>query len=219
MDTTLFYQLLGTAQWQREKQRPWVILRTEDASQSVSPVTNTYANSLYLTPFNLASDFLNFFSPKRSVVLVANDGITFRWYSQIPLERKHEYKDDDTKFYIDMTTSKLYFCGIVDQQYVIHQFYCKSSPTVTANTSWVFPAGVQPILAFDVAQMYKNMFDYDIVNAEQGAMIERGAAALFKQMTEWDDSFQEQQLEGLDYPSDYNATGFRNKVVGDSQEI
>lgn len=216
MDTTLFYQLLATAQGKRELMRSWIILRAEDSSQTVYPNSGLTANSLYLTPFDLPDDFLMFYSPKRSIVLVSPDGITFRWYDQIPAERKHEYKDDDTKFYIDLANQQLFLCGLVDQQYTIHQFYIRRSPTITATTSWVFDVTFQPILAFDVAMEYKLSFDYDIVNAEQGTMIERGAKRIFDAMTEWDGALQESQLEGADYWSEHHRPTFYSRHVGDN---
>lgn len=216
MDQTLFYQLLGSSQMERELERAWVILKSEDATQIANPVSNSIANSLYLTPFNLPSDFLNFYSPKRSIVLVNSDGVTFRWYSQIPKERKHEYKDDDSKFYVDLKNNQLFLCGILDRTYTIHQFYIYQSPTVTDITSWVFPAQFHPILAYDVAKKYKDMFDYDVVNAEQARTIEAGAKVLMEQMEKWDASLQESELDGVEYPMDNQEASFINKSVGNN---
>ena len=216
MDQTLFYQLLATMQGKRELMRSWQILRSEDSTQTVYPNSGLTANSLYLTPFNLPDDFLTFYSPRRTIVLVSPDGVTFRWYDQITAERKHEYKDDDTKFYIDLANKKLYLCGLVDRQYSIHQFYIRNSPTVTAATSWIFPVQFHPILAFDVAQEYKLSFDYDVVNAEQGNMIARGSERIYNAMTEWDGSFQEQALSGVDYWGEGNKPTFYSRRVGDN---
>jgi len=217
MDKTIFYWLLNLSKGNREQSRPWVILRKEDASNNASPVNNTINNSMYLTPFTLPSDFLNHYSPNRSLVGVANDGITFRWYKEIPLERKHEYKDDNSKFYVDLSTKQFFLCGILDQFYVLHEFYIASSPDIADGTSWVFPGQFAPILAFDVAKMYREMFDYDIVNVQQGQMIEAGANTIFKMMTEWDGNLQESQLEGIDNYQGIGGNGdFNNKVVGDN---
>lgn len=217
MDATIFYWLLNTSKGKVELMRPWVQLRTEDSSQNASPIQNTINNSMYLTPFNLPANFLNWYSPTRSIVLVSSDGLTFRWYKEIPLERKHEYKDDNSKFYINKATRQLFFCGILDQNYSVHQFYIQASPDITAVNSWVFPGNFAPILAFDVAQTYREMFDYDIVNAAQGDKIEKGFNKIFKQMTEWDGNLQESQLEGIDsYQDSGNGAAFNNRVVGDN---
>lgn len=215
LNPTLFYQLLGMCQLNRELMRSWMLLRSEDKTQ----VANPSSASMYLTPFDLPDDFLNFYGVKRNIVLAAADGITFRWYDQIPLERKHESKDDDSKFYVDYKNSQFYLCGILDKRYTIHQFYIAQSPTITAATYWVFPAQFQPILAYDVAAMYKKGFKYDIINATQAKMIEDMAAVIFKQMTEWDGALQESALEGADYPLDNVRGGFRVNVVGDNWDL
>ena len=212
MDTDLFYQLLGTAQFNRENMRKWVILRKEDDSQHVSPSSS----SIYLNPLILPADFLSFYSPKRSIILVAPDGITFRYYEQISPSMKYEYKDLCNKFYIDVATNKLYLCGNLDQSYTVHQFYLASSPTVTDATSWLFPPAYHAILAFDVARMYKEMYDYDIVNAMQADKIEKGAAIIYRGMTEWDGSLQEDELEGVDYPNMNGQSQFQSNIVGDN---
>lgn len=213
MSPDLFYILLGLVQGNREQSRAWVMLRTESNTQVINPAQNNISNSMYLVPFDLPADFLNFYSPNRSLVLVANDGITFQWYNQIPLEYKQQYKDYNNKFYYNLTNKKYYLCGTLDQQYTAHFFYIASSPSITPTTSWVFPAQFHPILAFDVAQMYRTMFDYDVVNVQQGQMIEKGSETIFKMMTEWDGNLQEQALNGVEY-QDFDEQGiFINKTV------
>lgn len=216
MDQVIFYQLLGLAQGEVEQERPWMILRGEDETQIANPVNNTIANSLYLTPFNLSTDFLNFYSPTRAIVLVASDGITFQWYSEIPKERKHEFKDDNSRFYIDYANNKLYLCGTLDRQYTIHQFYVSNSVAIDGATPWIFPAQFHMILAFKVAANYREMFDYDVVNVQQAETINRGADKIFKSMTEWDALLQESAIAGVDYPDVSGSVGFRSQVVGDN---
>lgn len=216
MDQTLFYQLLLLAQGTREQMRPWVILRSEDATQQANPQQNTINNSMYLTPFNIPTGFLNFYSPDRSLVLVANDGITLRFYTQIPIERKQEYMQDSSVFYVDYPNNKIYLCGLLDQQYTIHQFFVKNSTAISAGTSWIFPNQFHPILAYDIAMNYKLYFDYDVVNAQQGEMIANGAAFIFAQMAEWDDKLQERLGDGVDYGPLATRPAFQSKVVGDN---
>ena len=216
MDKTTFYWLLNLAKFNREQSRPWVILRTKDTTQLATPQQNNISNSMYQTPFSLPSNFLNWYSPKRSIVGVSLDGNTFRWYQEITLERQAEYKDDNQKFYIDLANKHLFLCGILDQPYTLNQFYIGSSADIAENTSRVFPGQFAPILASDVAKMYREMFDYDIVNVQQGEMIGRSAETIYKMMTEWDGTMQESQLEGVEYGQNGEESTFQNKVVGDN---
>lgn len=217
-----------------ESAQPWAILQQEEDSQTVAPgITPLTANSLYLTPFNLpgfngntANAFLNYYHPKRGIVLVAQDGITFRWYYQIPMARKMEYKDDDTKFYINLATGQLFLCGTVDQLYTIHQFYVGSSPTVTYNnvtptlsTSWVFPTQFAPILALKVAMHYRNVFKWDVISVAQADRISLEIQRILDAMTQWDADMNDSELEGVSYPppgAEQTAGGFVSRVVGDS---
>jgi hypothetical protein len=217
MDTTTFFWLLNLSKSNREQSRPWVILRKKDTSNIATPQQNTINNSMYLTPFTLPSDFLNHYSPNRSLVGVAQDGITFRWYKEIPLERMHEYKDDNSKFYIDLKNKKFFLCGILDQQYTLNEFYIAGSADIDAETEWAFPGQFAPILAYDVAKTYREMFDYDIVNVQQGEMIAKGAAVIEKMMIEWDGGLQESQLEGIDnYQGIGSGSSFNSNIVGDN---
>ena len=216
MDKDLFYQLLGLTKGNREQSRSWNLLKAEDQSQNITPAQNTIGNSLYLTPLVLPADFINFYSPKRSLVLAASDGITFRYYSQIPVERKQEYKDDNTKFYLNLKTSQIFLCGTLDRNYTVHQYYIANSPEIDENTPWIFPARFHPILACDVAQWYRENFDYDVVNVNQADRIANLSRLIFSQMTEWDGSLQEMEMTGVDYQMLDDSNIFRNGVVGDN---
>ena len=216
MDMTLFYQLLGLAQYDRELERPWVLLRSVDTSQRVSPTQNNITNSLYLTPLDLPTDFLATYSPLRTIILVSQDGQTFRYYSQIPMSRRNEYKDDNSKFYIDFKNKKYYLCGTLDQTYTVNFHYVASTDSIAAKTSWAFPPQFQPILAYDVAKTYREDFDYDVTNVAQGQMIEASARRILASMLKWDDVMQQSELEGVDYPTDNGRGTFNSNVVGDN---
>ena len=217
MNPTLFYQLLQQAQGNIEDVRPWVILRTKRNLGTVSPATSLTANSLYLTPFALPDNFSCFYAPKRSIQLLGADGITFRWYEEIPQDRALEYKDDCTKFYVD-NSNNLYLCGIVDQTYSILCFYIGYSTSVTATTSWAFPATYHPMLADEVAKIYKQQYDYDIVTEEAAKRIQANQDRLLSKMENWDDKRQKSQVEGADYPMPGQSSNFLSRVVGDNDQ-
>jgi hypothetical protein len=213
-DTTFFDSFLSLSQSQRETSRAWMYLRKVDQTQKAY----VSATSTYLTPLNLPSDFRRWYAPKRSIQLVANDGITFRWYVEIPMDRRLEYKDDNTKFYCDYANQKLYLCGIVDQTYTVNQFYQYKPVTLTylANNSWVFPSEYLPILGYDVAARIQLGADYDVVNAAQANANIAFAAQFYNSMAEWDDSLQSGSIEGVEYPSDNIAPPFYSKVIPSS---
>lgn len=224
MDQTLFYQILGEVKTDIEDERDWAMLRCVASNQTVSPATALTANSLYLTPFNLPGYngdsnnlFMGFYEPKRALRLVSSDGITFRWLEEIPISRREEYKDDDSKFYIDEATGTFYLCGLVDQQYTIKLYYKGASPDITATTSWLFPARYHLMLAEAVAMKFRDEYDYDVVNAQQADRIERRVEKSKRMMENWDASKQESEREGVDYTmEDAQRDQFYSRVVGDN---
>jgi len=210
-DTTLFYTLLNMVQGIRENQRPWMILKKEDASNTV----NQTSSSAFLTPYNLPTDFRKFYSPKRSIQLVDSSNTIFQWYVQVPKDRKFENKDDNTKFYVDFTSSpaKIYLCGIVNQLYTMHIYYQYISPLVTATTQWVFPTEYHPILAYDVAALLKAGIDSDVVNASQAISNNQTSSLIYNQMTEWDDSLAVDSVEGAEYYSIDDSQRFISRTI------
>ena len=210
-DQTLFYTLLAMVQGIRENQRPWMILKKEDASNTV----NQTSQSAFLTPFNLPADFRKFYSPKRSVQLVDASNTIFQWYVQVPKDRKFENKDDNTKFYCDFTStpSKIYLCGIVNQLYTMHIYYQYQTPIVTATTSWVFPSEYHPILAYDVAALIKAGIDSDVVNASQAISNNQTSNLIFEQMKSWDDELANTEVEGVEYYDINGERGFISRTI------
>ena len=210
-DTTLFYTLLNMVQGIRENQRPWMILKKEDTSNTIL-ATNS---SAFLTPYPLPADFRKFYSPKRSIQLADTTNIVRQWYVQIPKHRKLECKDDNTKFYVDFTSTpyNFYLCGIVNQQYTAHVYYQYKSPLVTATTSWVFPSEYHPILAYGVCALIKAGIDSDVVNASQAISNNGTSALIFAQMVEWDDSLAVDSIEGASYNDIGNDSQFISRTI------
>jgi len=226
MDQTLFYQILAECQGEMEDERDWMILRTVDKTQTVSPSTALTANSLYLTPFNLpgfngnaSPEFLHFYEPRRAVKLIASDGITFRWLYEIDIARREEYKDDDTRFYIDRLNGQIFLCGTVDQTYTIAIYYIGGTDSITANTTWKFPPRYHLSLALSVAMKFRDEYRYDVVNAAQALKIERRLGVIKKKMADWDAGMQESSREGIDYSQeDGTRDQFYSRVVGDAND-
>jgi hypothetical protein len=192
IDDTLFDTLVNLAKDRREEDRPWMILRTEDTSQSASSA-NTY-----LTAETLPSNFRRFYG-EYPIQLLNSAGTSLLRYRQIPLERKILEKDNDGKFYVNYATGEFFLCGLLSQSYTIHQFYLKTTDDIADGSNWVFPSRFHRILAFEVAVMYKLGVDYDIINNVQGDNNAAVANAIYATMTQWDDDLQNAAQSGVDY--------------------
>lgn len=209
-DPTLFYTLLNLVQGIRENMRPWMILKKEDASNTVNATQLT----AFLTPYSLPTDFRKFYSPKRSVQLIDPSNTIFQWYVQVPKDRKYENYQDNTKFYCDFILNQIFLCGIVNQLYTMHIYYIYRSPLVTATTQWVFPAEYHPILAYDVCELLKAGIDSDVINAVQAVSNGATSKLIYDQMTEWDNDLASTEVEGIEY-NDIGGShdGFISKTI------
>ena len=208
-DQTLFYTLLNLAQGIRENQRPWMILKKEDSSNTVNQ-TNVTA---FLTPYNLPADFRKFYSPKRSMQLVDSSNVIHQYYVQVPKDRKFENYQDNTKFYCDFILNQFFLCGIVNQVYTAHIFYIYRAPLITATQAWVFPSEYGPILAYDVCELLKAGIDSDVVNAQQAVFNGRTSALIFDQMAQWDSDLAVDSIEGAEYQDIGGNNGFISRTV------
>lgn len=191
MDMTLFEQFLDIAQMKIEGMRNWVILKNEDASQSIAP------GESFTSAKNLPTGFLNWADDDSPIQLIDANGNPLG-YREVPLSKKYFYKQYGGVFFVDYILNKLYICGTITQGYTIHQYFIKESPLVSAGNTWVFPERFQKILAFYAAIYWKLGVDYDVVSNTQGNNNASVANAIYDIMTNWDARLQEAQTRGLD---------------------
>lgn len=189
IDNALFESFLDIAQMRIEGLRPWVILRTEDSSESVG------SGDTYLTPKTIPSGFLNWGDDNFPIVILdSNNNPTY--LREIPMSRKLEYKDSEGVFYCDYSTNKLYLTGKAVG--TIYKYYCKESPLVSGSLDWAFPSRFHKILAFYVSVMWKLGIDYDVISNSQGNSNAGIALSILDIMTMWDTKLQESMTRGTD---------------------
>ncbi len=212
VEESLFNTLLNTAQMNRENDRPWVILRTEDSSK-----TRGTADT-FETPYDLATDFRRWYT-RYPIILTDAQGNAVKSLREIPINMKNVYRNDDGKFYVDYKLRKLYICGTVPQSLTIRQYYIGKTTLVSAadGNSWDFPSEYHQILGFDVAVMHKLGVDYDRVNAAQADNNALQAALIFKQMEDWDGALQLSSTEGVDYGS--SPSGGFGEMSGNARSL
>ena len=214
IDLTLFYTLLDVAQSNRENARPWVILRTEDSTQSA------VSGETFESQHSLPTDFRKFYS-RFPIVLTDSSGNVVRKLREVPINMRHEHKDDPSKFYVNYVTRKIYLCGTQTTTSTLRQFYIRKPTKISASASntWDFSAydDYEKILAFDVAVMHKHGIDYDQINAVQGDKNAAQAALIFSMMSEWDNELANSAQQGVDYGSS-PISGF-SEYSGNSRDL
>jgi len=210
LDETLFESLLDISQSNREGARPWVILRTQDATQTAS------TGDTFLTAKTLPADFKKTYA-RSAIVLVDGQGNVINRLRQIPIHERNRYKDDNSKFYINYATKQFFLCGTQAQSATINLYYIKKTTKVSAASSntWDFDAyddAYSKVLALDVAVMHKWGIDYDQINAVQADKNYMLATALFENMADWDTELAQNSQEGVDMNN--NGASYSTEMGG-----
>ena len=210
IDTTLFDTFLNTAQSYWENQRPWMALRAEDSSNTISP-GNTFT-TVHTLPTNFRKWYTRF-----PIVLADSQQNPQQYLREVPFNSKLAYKSDGTRFYCDYANRRFYICGEVPQALTAYLYFIKKGTLVSAddNNEWELDTldEYTEILGLTVAVYWKNGVDYDVINNAQANANASLAGQIFKSMTEWDGELQESAIQGQDYGSDAgwlgNASGGR----------
>ena len=193
MDETLFATFLNIAQMYWENKRPWVILRAEDSSQTIS-TSNTFE-----TAKSLPTDFRKWYD-RFPISLTDSQGNNYCNPREVPINFRFANRQDNNKFYCNYGAGTIFFCGSQPQSLTVHQFYIKKTTLVSASASnsWSFPSEYHPILGLSVATYWKLGVDYDIINNVQGNANAGLANAMFQQMAEWDSDLANSAIQGMD---------------------
>lgn len=206
MDLTLFYSLLDVSQSNRENARPWVILRTEDSTQTAS------TSDSYLTAKTLPTDFKKTYN-RFPIVLTDSQGNVVRKLREIPIHERNQYRNDGNKFYVNYATRQFFLCGTQSQSSTINFYYIKKSTKISSTdiNTWIFDIyddSYVKMLGLDVAVMHKWGIDYDQINAVQADKNFMQAQLIFENMAEWDSQLAQSAQEGVDMGSIGNV-GFQ----------
>jgi hypothetical protein len=204
MSDSLFDLYLNSSQTFWENRRPWVVMRTEDATQTVSP------SDTFETEKSLPANFRKWYT-MYPIVLTDAAGNECARLKEIPIQSKNRFKDDPTKFYCNYRTKKLYICGRQPQGYTVRQYYIARGTKISANdeNTWDLDPNDEytQIHAFTIAAKFKHGVDYDVINNAQGDEHAKSAAEMYSTMTDWDNELQLEQLP-LDYGEDGQSASF-----------
>jgi hypothetical protein len=212
IDTTLFYQMLNNARIRRELQRPWMVLRKYQYSQTI----NAQSFSSIFPPAaqaTIPTDF-QFFTRDGEITLYNNNN-QWETYLEVPLNLAIPYMQDSNKFFMDYNAGIIYFCGNIATSYTIFLQYQANLGDITANTTWLnFPSWAHMILAYDVAAMYRLGIDYDDINARNADQNNRDAQLMMGALIAWDDNRQRSATTRMDMPpiTDVPGASFNKKI-------
>lgn len=189
---TEFDFFLDTAQAYWEEQRPWVALRAEDTSQSVT------SGNTYETEKSLPSNFARWYTRFPIVLCDSNDNPQ-QYLKECALNLKTAYKNDSSRFYCNYRTNKFYVCGRPSQTLTARLYYIQHGTKISSSDSQTWDLDPQDryakILVFTIAVYYKLGVDYDVINNMQGESNAEFARQIFRLMEDWDGELQESSLD------------------------
>jgi len=196
IETTAFDLFLEIAQMRIEGLRPWVILRTSDTSQTVSP-----AEPLSVS-YNFPTDFAEFYDEEESCQLVDSNGnpITLK---EIPYAQRFRYKNANGRFCVDYANNKIYILGNINGTFTLNINYIGISTLVSIddNNMWIFPPRFHKILGLMIAIMWRKGIDYDVFNQPLADNQEMQVREIYDIMTRWDSNLQYSMQRGKDFSS------------------
>lgn len=188
----VFLQMLNQEKDMFERMRPWVVLRTEDSSQTAT------TSDTYTTAKSLPSRFIGFWGNtmndrRISMELVNGDDIVP--YRQIPFGMQRQYKDTPGVFYADVKNGNFYLCGSVSKTYTIYLMFLQGSADFSALTdSWTFNNGdnnmASILLASRIAMRSKGEIDYDDINERMVKYHGMSIRETLRALRVWDDRLQ-----------------------------
>ena len=192
LETGLFYNLLELAQSKIESARPWMILRKQDTSKTVT-TSNTF-----LTAIDLPADF-DEWQTERELVLVdvSNNNNFIDCFKEVTSAWGYTYQYQTYRYFCDYAAKKLYISGTVDKSYKLVMNYKYEPDGITDVTSWVFPAKFHKLLAYAVAALNKGGIDFDDQNARMAGDNKETVQSIYDTMIEWDSRLQEHATEGI----------------------
>lgn len=202
IDPTLLEVLVATAQAILEEERPWMVLRKVDSSKAIT-TANTWQTAIDLSTI---TDFSKFYS---EYPIRLFDGTNrLQYYTEVPYDRRLEYKDVSNTFCYDENAKVLYLNGTVPFAGSLYISFVSASPHIDITVStpvWTpFPVRWLPLLGYYAIGIHKGAVDYDSINklmlpTNQAVMI-----ALKDAMEKWDN---EKQLSSIDHndPTEFGA--------------
>lgn len=208
---TLLFQFINLAKAMVEQLRPWMLLRYTDTSKTVT-ASNTWQTAIDLSTI---TRFNRFFETVDNPPIKLFDGTSrVAYYTQVPFNRRLEFKDVSNTFVYDEANKTLYLNGTVQFAGTLYIDHLKDSPDITNDdsSSWVFPSWSHALLGFYAVGLYKGGVDFDDINARMAPDNRAQAQAILSRLEGFDNEKQLQAQQNID-PYNNRNDGFRPGAI------
>jgi len=205
IDATLLDVLVDNARTVLEEERPWMVLRRVNSSLSLAGGIQNHASVSMAT----ITDFSRFYSD--TPIRLYDDNNRVEYFTQVPFDRRLEYKDVSNTFCYDAYENKLYFNGNVAFTGTLYISYMSTTEngidlTLEARVWPQFPPRFLPVLGFYAIGIFKGAIDYDSINRQMLPENRATFNALRESMIKWDDELQQSEMAHND-PTEYLGGG------------
>lgn len=202
IDQTTGLQMLNTIRTYIEGRRPWQVLKKKDSSETVN------GSNTFLTAHTMPSDLMRYLG---NGTIQLYDGTNIpQECEEIPYEDLLLFKNEPFKFAADYGSRQFYITGEVPGTFTVWQWYIFDPGDITATSEWLrFPERFHPLLAFELAAMWRLGTDWDDVNARNADDNALRANLMYKAMEAWDNELALSQVKNLEYPQHMRGRGTR----------
>jgi hypothetical protein len=200
IDQTFGLQMLNVIRAYVEMRRPWQVLKKKDTSVTITGA-NTYTN-----PLTMPSDFRMYLGD--GTIQLFDGANNLQYCTEVPYEEILDYRLDSFKFAADYGAKQFYITGIVPSTFTVYQWYIANYGDITASTTWLrFPDEYHPLLAYELAAMWRLGTDYDDVNARNADDNAKRADMMYQAMSKWDARLALSAVKNLEYPQNVQGKG------------
>jgi hypothetical protein len=211
VDATLADILVDNARAILEEERPWMALRATDPSIAITS-SNTWE-----TPHSISGieRFSRFYG---ETPIRLFDGSRIQYFTQVPFDRRLEYRTASGTFCYDVANGIIYLNGTVALSGDLYINHIKTSVPVDLSLDaavWTpFPSRFLPLLGYYAIGIYKGAVDYDSINREMLPENRAALQALKNGLEKWDNELQMSEITHND-PSEL-STEWNNRGLDTS---
>jgi len=192
--STFLFQLGNLGKNLIEQRRPWMLLRKTDTSKTATTV-NTWQTAIDLSTI---TDFNRFYGSHPIRLFDGSNRI--EKYRLVPFEERLRFKDTSGTACYDAGSKTLYLNGTVNYAGTLYIRYIRSTASFTSasDTIWVFPDWSHLLIPMFAVGLHKGGVDFDDINARMAPENRAVAELTVKQLENWDNELQQNEIEDHD---------------------
>lgn len=201
VDPTLFTEMLNEARMNREVEHPYLVLQTQDKSQTWNP------SDTWQTAKPLPANFVSFIEdiPMQLWDGSANPGSLMEPVNLTDIKNLLWYNTNTYTAGMDYFNNQFFMAGTINQPLIIVQNYIADTGDIlpmSGQTSYTWnniPPRYHKMLPYDVLCMFRLGVSYDDLAARNADNNGQRAEMIANSMRRWDSRLRRTNLRNTDY--------------------